>query len=197
MPQPEHLKHSGEVLKIWIQQVCNAIVELESVPNSLKLGIVTPIYKGGGKDPLDTNSYRGITLTPVLAKVLESLILNRLQDVLLERGIPHLNQTGYRKKVSCVEAIFSTMEAVSQFAQQGERMYMCFYDLQKAFDSVQYPVLLKRLYEAGINGKTWRLIGDWYNHPRSRVRVGGQLSAEFTLERGVCRGQFYHQSSSY
>ena len=40
--QPEHLKHGSEALKIWIQQVSNAIVELESVPNSLKLGIVTP-----------------------------------------------------------------------------------------------------------------------------------------------------------
>ena len=54
--QPEHLKHGSEALKIWIQQVCNAIVELESVPNSLKLGIVTPIYKGGGKDPLNTSA---------------------------------------------------------------------------------------------------------------------------------------------
>ena len=81
--------------------------------------------------------------------MLESLILSRLQDVLLERGIPHLNQTGYRKKVSCVEAIFANMEAVSQSAQDGEMMYICFYDLQKAFDSVQYPVLLKHLYEAG------------------------------------------------
>ena len=39
-----------------------------------------------------------------------------------------------------------------------------------------------------INGKTWRLIKDWYNHPRSRVRVGGQLSAEFTLDRSVLKG---------
>ena len=87
-------------------------MELKSVPDLLKLGIVTPTYIGAGKDSLDTNSYRGITLTPVLAKVLESW------------------------KDSCAEAIFSTMEAVSQFAQQGERMYRCFYDLQKAFDSV-------------------------------------------------------------
>lgn len=27
-------------------------------------------------------------------------------------------------------------------------MYMCFYNLRKAFDSVQYPVFLKRFYEA-------------------------------------------------
>ena len=45
---------------------------------------------------------------------------------------------------------------------------MCFYDLQKAFDSVQYPVLLQRLYDAGVNGKTWRLILSWYNQPKSR-----------------------------
>ena len=150
MLQSEHLKYGGTALQIWIQQICNAIIDSESVPDC---GIVIPIYKGGGKDPLDTNSYRGITLTPVLAKVLESLMLGRLRCHLNERGIPHPNQTAYREKMSCAEAIFSTLEVVSQFSQQNERMYMCFYDLQKAFDSVQYPVLLKRLYEAGIDGK--------------------------------------------
>ena len=43
--QSGHLKHGGEVLKIWIKQVCNADIELENVPDSLKLGIVTLIYK--------------------------------------------------------------------------------------------------------------------------------------------------------
>ena len=45
-----------------------AIIELECIPDCLKTGIITPVYKGGGKDLLDTNSYRGVTL---LAKVLE------------------------------------------------------------------------------------------------------------------------------
>jgi len=85
---------------------------------------MTPIYKGGGKDPLDTNSYHGITLTPVLAKVLELLILDRLQDMLMEKGLPLLNRTGDLKKVLCTEAIFSTLEVISQFAQQGEKMYL-------------------------------------------------------------------------
>ena len=72
------------------------------VPDSFKTGIVTLLYKGGGKDPLDTHSYRGITLTSVLAKVLESLILTRLQCHFSEKGIP---QTSYRKGVSCADAI--------------------------------------------------------------------------------------------
>ena len=39
---------------------------------------------------------------------------------------------------------------------------MCLYDLQKAFDSVEYPVLLEKLYDVGVNGKMWRLLKSWY-----------------------------------
>ena len=188
MLQAEHLKYGGPILHEWIPQISNSIIDLEHVPDSLKMGIVIPVYKGGGMDPLDTNSYRGITLTLVIAKVLESLVLARLRDHLTERGIPHPNQTAYRKRDSCAEAIFSTLEVVSQHSQKNEKMYMCFYDLQKAFDSIQYPVLLTRLYEAGVDGKAWWLIRSWYNQPKNRVRVNGHLTPEFTLERGVLQG---------
>ena len=57
-----------------------------------------PVYKGGGKDPMDVNSYRGVALTTVVGKVLKFLILERLQAILLEAGIPHINQSAYRKE---------------------------------------------------------------------------------------------------
>ena len=139
---------------------------MESIPNSLKTGIITPVYKGCGKDPLDTNSYRGVTLTSVLAKVLETLTLMQMRCHFSERKILHLNQTAYRTGVSCAEAIFSTMEVISTYSQCSEIVYMCFYDLQKAFDSIQYPVLLNCLYESGVNGKAWRLLRCWYTSPK-------------------------------
>ena len=179
--QAENLKYGGPALRKWIEQICNAITDLKCVPDSLKICIIIPVCKGGGKDPLETNSYRGITLTSVLAKILESLLLSRLRSHLTEQGISHPNQTAYRKKVSCAEAIFSTLETVSQYSQKNEKMYMCFYDLQKAFDYVQYPVLLNHLYEAGVDGKAWILIRSWYNHPKCKVRINGELSSAFTL----------------
>ena len=102
----------------------------------LKQGITIPIYKGGGKDPLDVNSYRGITLNLVISKVLESLILGRLEPPFMEAGLPHPNQSAYRKRVSCADAIFATQEVISRYRKEESRMYMCLYDLQKAFDSV-------------------------------------------------------------
>ena len=38
--QGEHLKYGGLILRDWILQICNAITELEHVPDSLKIGII-------------------------------------------------------------------------------------------------------------------------------------------------------------
>ena len=60
--------------------------------------------------------------------------------------------------------------------------------MQKAFDSVKYPVLLNRLYEAGVNGKTWRLLRSWYDGASCCVQCDGALSNSFKVERGVKQG---------
>ena len=54
----------------------------------------------------------------------------------------HMNQSAYRRKVSCADAIFATQEAIARFVEGGSRVFMCLYDLQKAYDSVGYSVLL-------------------------------------------------------
>ena len=46
------------------------MVEIEKIPDVLKCGVEILIFKGSGKDPLNTNTYRGVTLTLVIAKVL-------------------------------------------------------------------------------------------------------------------------------
>lgn len=62
--------------------------------------------------------------------------------------------------MSCAEAIFATQETIAWYLSGGSKVYMCLYDLEKAFDSVEYPVLLHQLYGMGINGKLWRLLKD-------------------------------------
>ena len=115
----EHVKEGGDVVTIWLMRLLNAVVELEVIPDALKCGVVVPVYKGGGKDPLKVDSYRGITLSSVIAKVLEFLTLNRLQMVFMEASIPHTNKSAYRRRVSCADAIFATQEVISRFWYQS------------------------------------------------------------------------------
>ena len=127
----EHLKFGGEALKAWLCQIFNAIISQEIIPSCLKQGIVIPCYKVKGKDPLIPTSYRGITLLSVINKVLEKIILNRMRLFLEELGIPHRNQTAYQTNVSCADAIFATHESVAYYLRHGNKVFACFYDLEK------------------------------------------------------------------
>ena len=82
--------------------------------------------------------------------------------------------------------------------------YLCFFDLEKAFDSVEYSTLPTHTFELGINGKCWPIIKDWYSDSHSVVRVNQLLSECFNVERGVKQGSVlspilfiltYHDSS--
>ena len=91
-----------------VDKIFNAIISLESVPSCLTEGIVVPVYKGKGKDPLSPSSYHGITLSSVIAKTLEVIILKRMSPILDATGFPDMNQTGFQKGISCADATFST-----------------------------------------------------------------------------------------
>ena len=116
------------------------------------------VYKGNGRDPLNPNSYRGITLTSVLSKCPERIFLNRMDLPLSEVGFPHISQTAYHRGISCFDALFSTQESLLKFVRDGDSSYLCRYDLEKAFNRVEYATLLSHLYNLGIDGKCWRLL---------------------------------------
>ena len=69
----------------------------------------------------------------------------------MEAGLPHVNQSAYRRGISCAEAIFATQETIARYMRGGNKVYMCLYDLEKAFDSIEYPILLHWLYGIVIN----------------------------------------------
>ena len=102
--------------------------------------------------------------------------------------MPHINQSTYRKVVSYTGAIFAAQEVVAKYLRGANRVYMCWYALQKAFDYVKYPVLLEKLFDAGVNGKMWRLLKSWYDGGSCKVRIDEMLSENFWVERGVKQG---------
>ena len=124
----------------------------------------------------------------MLSKVLEIVLLQHLSSLLDEQGFPDQLQTAYQKGVSCMDAIFATQETLFNHLRDGGTPFLCLFDIEKAFDSVELPILLQHLFNKGINGKFWRLIKNWYTNSTSRVQVNNQLSEPFTVERGVKQG---------
>ena len=127
-------------------------------------------------------------MTSVVMKVFEYTFLDRIFPILQGNGHPALTQTAYQKHISCQDAIFATQEAIVHTLQEGRVAYLSLYDLEKAFDSVEHSILLQSLYQAGINGKAWRLIKACYGNLTAVVKSGSSLSHPFPVACGVQQG---------
>lgn len=105
--------------------------------------LTIPVFKGKGRDPLQKGNYRGISLTSVIARLPEFITLGHIQPLLEEMGA----QTAYRKHTSCEDAIFAYLEAMSHYLLQDDQFMMCAFDLEKAFDSIEFSVLLNQCWD--------------------------------------------------
>ena len=75
----EHLKQAGNSLIEDITDTFNHKICENQIPEAFKSGILTPVLKES-KDPTNMDNYRGITVTPIIGKLFESVLLPRLEQ---------------------------------------------------------------------------------------------------------------------
>ncbi|MEW8545343.1 MAG: reverse transcriptase family protein, partial [Candidatus Thiodiazotropha sp.] len=180
----EHLKYSGSVLLPVIADIFNGILRTKSIPEAFKSGIITPVHKKG-KDPCKMDNYRGITVSSILGKLFETVILNRLEKL---NGDQSQLQFGFTKGLSPTMASLILSEGILDSSVRGEPLYVAALDTQKAFDVVSHPILMKMLYFQGINSHFWQVIQSMYSGLTARVKWEGEVSQSFNVLQGVRQG---------
>jgi hypothetical protein len=184
----EHVKYAGKQFFVVLTDVFNAIRALEAIPESVEIGVIYSLFKGKKKNKLDKDNYRGITLLNVIGKILERLILDRMMPILIKNGVPDKMQFAYQKGKSCVQASFVLQEAIHHAVERESKVYACFLDISKAFDCVWMDGLFFKLFNLGIQGKSWRLLKKWYSNLSCRVAHNDLLSEPFLIRQGIRQG---------
>ena len=94
-----------------------------------------------------------------------------------QKGLFSDVQFGFEEGVGCTEASFTILETINHVIEWGSKVFSCFLDICKAFDTVWIEGLLYKLFsEFGIRGKMWLAIKDLYTGVRARVLSCGLLS---------------------
>ena len=154
----EHVKFAGPVLVRILTLLYNLVVSSEYIPVNFRRGVQVPLYKGKNQCVLDMNNYRGITLLTNFNKIFEILVWGRLETWWLGNGIISNLQGACRKGQSCIHTVFLLQETVSTALKRHKSVFVAFYDVSKAFDTVWTDGLFSKLYDMGITGKVWRLF---------------------------------------
>jgi hypothetical protein len=98
-----------------------------------------------GKNPTDVTSYRPISLLPIVAKVLEELLLNKInQEANPQNWIPD-HQFEFRRAHSTIQQSHRIANTVSKALNNKQYCTAAFLDIAQAFDKVWHPGLLYKI----------------------------------------------------
>ncbi|XP_062532963.1 uncharacterized protein LOC134201747 [Bombyx mori] len=167
----ELIKYDGEDLHTLVWELFVRMWEEERVPDSFKVSRITALYKNRG-DRSDCDSYRGISLLSAPGKVFARVLLNRLKD-LSEKILPE-TQFDFRSDRGTCEAIFSVRQLQEKSREQGRQLYLCFVDLEKAFDSVPREALWLVLRKLGCTENFVALLRLLHDDMQCCVTVDGE-----------------------
>lgn len=181
----ELIKYGGEKLHTLLWELFVRMWEEARVPDSFKVSRITALYKNKG-DRSDCNSYRGISLLSAPGKIFARVLLNRLKN-LSERILPE-TQFGFRPDRGTCEAIFSVRQLQEKSREQGRQLFLCFVDLEKAFDSVPREALWLVLVKLGCTEKFVGLLRLLHDNMQCCVAVGGEQTEFFPVTCGVKQG---------
>jgi len=180
----EHLVHAHPILVVLLSLLFNMIILHGIVPLDFGKGIIVPLIKNLDGDKTSCDNYRGITLSPVLSKVFELVLMDDLQSYLQSDEL----QFGFKQNSSCAHAVFTLRSVVDHYCRTGSTVTICALDISKAFDRVDHYKLLSLLMDRKVPRYFIMTLLSWFQCCVSAVRWGGSLSSVFSVLAGVRQG---------
>jgi ribonuclease HI len=165
----------------------NMAWQQQKIPSKWKEATIIPFPKIN-KDPTDPGSYRPIALTSCIGKLLERIVVNRLNWQLERLGILNPDQSGFRAHHSTEDNIAKLQDAITKAMANKNKLLAVFVDFEKAYDMVWRTGILIKLREYGINGNIFAYIKNFLADTYILVKYNGQKSDKYQLQNGVTQG---------
>lgn len=176
------IKSALKIIETDLLEIYNECLRQGVFPNRWKVGKIVAIRKGQ-KDETKTGSYRPICLLPIFGKILEALILLKLNKAIEGKMAP--NQFGFVKGKSTEDAIVRFTETVDGCTDKYA--IAIFLDIKGAFDNVWWPSVLHELKLKNCPKNIFNLVKD-YLHSRKVIMSTETEKVEREVTRGCPQG---------
>ena len=180
----EHILYAGQQLSVHLCILFNALLVHSFVPSDFCKGIIVPLLKSKHGDATQLDMYRGITLSPVLSKLFEMVLLHLFEEFLVSDDL----QFGFKKRSGCPHALFAFSESIKYFTSNRNKVYAAFLDASKAFDKVLHNGLFVKLLRKNVPVCLVLLLRGWYSQLQCVVRWQNNYGDSFSVSCGVRQG---------
>lgn len=180
------IKHVCDEIAEPLVHLINMSINKGVFPAMLKLATVIPVYKKG--DPHMVENYRPIALLSAFSKVMEKIVFNRITTFTTKFNILVDSQHGFRPGRSTESASVKLFDHISEELDKEKYVAALFFDLQRAFDTVDIGIVSSKLYNLGIRGPLLKWITCFLSERQLAVRTEGLISQKRDINLGVVQG---------
>ncbi|XP_043195854.1 uncharacterized protein LOC122367106 [Amphibalanus amphitrite] len=196
----EMLLHLGPTARRELLHAINSSWQEGAVPREWRQATICPIPKAG-KDKRLISSYRPIALTSHVSKLVERLVLSRLNHVVAARNLIPPEQVGFREGRSVEDSLGRLVQQVQNGWQRprsrkkqpadgetAQRYVLTAFDFSRAYDTVDHRLLRVRLLQQGIPLCLITWIWSFLRDRRAHTEVNGTKSRERIFRAGLPQG---------
>ena len=183
----EMVKNAPETILNLLRNFINLCLCKSLIPQSWCMDLITPIFKDGSIN--DPDNYRGMCISSVLLKIICTLLQNRIQGHCNKFNLINENQIGFKSNHRTSDHLLTLKTIVKKYVTIGKKkLYACFVDFKKAFDSVWHKGLFHKILKNGINGNILNFIKEIYKKTKCAVKSGNSRTDFFKFTKGVRQG---------
>ena len=180
------LKEGATILAMPLTQICNLSIASSSFPDKCKHAKLKPLFKKG--PTTEPKNYRPISLLPLVSKIIEKVIHDQTIKYLDENNIIYKYQSGFRSNHSTNSCLSYLCNKVQQGFEKGMLTGMILIDLQKAFDTIDHEIFLKKMRYLGFSDSAINWFKSYLENRTFSVQVEDSLSSLGDLKCGVPQG---------
>jgi len=180
----EQLKWGGTMLWNWISKLMVRCFSHSLVFKETVDSWILPIVKDFKGNVEDSDNYRGISVSSVWSKIVDTLILEKLQNRYKIKEC----QFGFKKGVSAGMAVQTIIELREKYSKNGGSLFCAFVDLKKAFDKLKYNSVWDRVKKIKGGNNVCKMIKEMYLEQKKKVCWNKNFSDSFQVDVGVKQG---------
>ena len=173
------LKDKVTVLAKPISQMCNLSIKYSIFPSDCKIANLKPLFKKGSKT--DPKNYCLISLLALVSKIIENVIHDQTQSFLDKNDIIYRYQSGFRNFFSTDSYLSYLNNKIATGFESGLYTGMILIDLQKAFDTVNHDILLKKMEFIGFSEETTKWFKSYLSNRKLKVHIKNTFSESGNL----------------
>lgn len=181
---PLFLRNCAETLAEPLSAIFAKSISKSIYPDRWKTCHIVPIHKSGAKS--NVSNYRGVSIMPNFAKVFEKIINYQLR--LAVSSQLSKSQHGFLSSRNIETNLMElSIHAHEAFKNNGQ-IDVFYADIQKAFDSVNQSLLIRKMGKFRISNDTLRWFISYFAERKQTVRVNASFSEPFDVPSSVGQG---------